>query len=244
MELYKEVFNAASIYNMLFINVTGVLEYPTLNDLEKGNIGLYQTWMNKFKDSTDEFYQNTAIEFPEYTKILAISYGSFYLENGLKRNFKKIYNEDEFIVLSTFFTDLQFLVDSESPYNVLCGDNITSFDIPMLIKRFLVHRNNFPDKKLPKILKEYLMEKKYESSIVDTRSVWKFNSLTQSSANTQDLYSNFLSLKKTTDLVENATLSKFYWSTSEYTKRFDFISLQSATKVNLAMQLMNMLREI
>ena len=35
MELFSEVFNAASIYNMLSMNIKAVLEFPTLELLKE-----------------------------------------------------------------------------------------------------------------------------------------------------------------------------------------------------------------
>lgn len=44
MALFDDVFNKASIYDMLFFNVKAVLEYPTLHDLEEKNPALFKRW--------------------------------------------------------------------------------------------------------------------------------------------------------------------------------------------------------
>lgn len=244
MEVYKEIFNASSLYDMLFINVTGVLEYPTLNEMATNNVKMANSWFNLTNgDNSNALYQEKAIEYPEFTKIVAISYGNFYFDNGLQRNFKRIVNENEFLLLGTIMSDLNQL--STGSKVMLCGENIISNDIPLLIKRFLIHKANFDgeDQKLPSLLKNYLIAKPWDSSILDTRMVWKFNGLSASPANSQELYSNFLGLKKTVELLSNSDLSKYYWESNDADK-MNFIGLQSATKVNLAMQLMNFLREL
>ena len=242
MEVYKEVFNAASTYNMLFINVTGVLVYPTLDVMLKDNEKMYNSWINTSKgDYSQEYYSKNAIDYPEFTRIIAISYGNFYSENGLKRTMKRIVNENEFQLLATFFDDLNSISSV-----ILCGDNIISNDIPLLIKRFLINRDSFDVKTLPKILKNHLMAKSWDSFVIDTRMVWKFNSLLGSPINTLDLLTNFLSLKTTVDIMKTHEISEYYWNNTNVNPKttLDAIQLQSATKVNLVMQLFNLLREV
>lgn len=242
MEVYKEVFNAASIYNMLFINVTGVLEYPTLEVMLKDNEKMYNSWINTSKgDYSQEFYSKNAIDYPEFTRIIAISYGNFYFENGLKRTIKRITNENEYQLLATFFDDLNAVSSA-----ILCGDNIISNDIPLLIKRFLINMDSFEVKTLPKILKNHLMAKSWDSFVIDTRMVWRFNSLLGSPINTLDLLTNFLSLKTRVDVMKTHEISEYYWKNINENPKTtnDTIQLQSATKVNLVMQLFNLLREL
>jgi hypothetical protein len=54
-----------------------------------------------------------------------------------------------------------------------------------------------------------------------------------------------LGLKKTVDLIPQDKLSEFYWNNIEndYDKTISEIKLQSATQVNLIIQLMNTLRK-
>lgn len=249
MELYKEVFNAASIYDMLFFNVTGVLEKGDLNNLSEEK---YKVWEKLSKgDLSQEFYQNNAINYPEFTKIVAISYATVELENGtLKRKFKKISNDNEYLVLATFFDVLYEISSDTGKAYSLCGDNILSYDVPLLIKRFLVHLEEFSDKKLPAILKECLTAKPWDGLIIDTRSVWKFNSLMPSNEFTQDLYCELMPLKKDIELLSLVGTSLYYWNSVDMVgydnsaSRLEYLSHQSATKVNLAIQLMNKLRKL
>lgn len=240
-EIYKEIFNASGIYDMLFINVTGVLEYDTLQEMTLSNPEMAKTWIKIAGDSTEETYRSLAVDFPEFNKIVAISYGQFYFENGLQRNFKRIVNENEYVVLATFFSDLIGLSENK----IICGDNVLNYDIPMLIKRFLANRPNFQENenKLPNLLKNFLKSKPWDSTVIDTRLIWKFNGLNAAPKNTQELYSNFLGLKKTVELMKPAEISSYYWR-SDNSEKLNVIGLQSATKVNLSMQLMNFLREI
>jgi len=257
--LFEEVFNAKSIYDMYFFNIKAVLEYPTLEELESKNKPLFERWKYLAKTKYNgelvnenylqSIYENNAVYYPEYSRIVAITYATLYLQNGeMKREFKKIYNEDERLVIETFIDELQLLSSAAaktSPifFPPLCGHNIISYDIPLLIKRFALHRSKFQtSRQLPFILKRCLNIKPWESGIIDTVNVWKFNGYDNIPLM---LISDFLGLKKTVDLLSASELSKYYWSNiNENSKEtLNFMALQSATQTNLVIQLMNELRQ-
>ncbi len=259
-QLFDEVFNASSIYEMLFFNIKSVLEHPTLEDLEEKNKPLYQRWLYLTKTkynygqdtSAQTVYEENAIYYPEYCRILAITYANLYMENGqLKREFKKICNEDERLVIETFMTELHLLssaaTKSSPPYfSPLCGHNIISYDIPLLIKRFILLNGGGDDatkRQLPLILRRSLSIKPWESGIVDTVNVWKFNGYDNMPLM---LIADFLKLKKSVDLLPLDELSKYYWNNinTDSKETLDFIALQSATQTNLVIQLINELRKL
>jgi len=257
MALFDDVFNAKSIYGTLFFNVKSVLIYPTLADLESKNKPLFDRWqqlrMTKYFRvvmSPDELYQEYAPNFPEYTRIVAITYATLYSENGtLKRFFKKIVNEDEYIVLATFMDVLYELstagVQSNPQYfPILCGHDIIGHDIPLLIKRFLANKEKFgAEKQLPYMLKRCLNIKPWEPGVVDILNVWKFNGFENVSLM---LIADYMGLKKTVDLLSLPELSKYYWNNvgEKPVETLEHISLQSATQTNLVIQLMNELRHL
>ena len=271
-QLFENVFNKASIYEMLFFNVKSVLIYPTLKDLEEKNKLLFNDWkyLSKTKygfdmdvihaiagTMTDEtpiysqkIYEENAPNYPEYSKIIAITYAMLYSENGtLKRSLKKFADEEEHHVLEQFMDVLHQLsrdgVQSNPQYfPMLCGHNIINHDIPFLIKRFIVNKNKFEiNKELPLILKKSLSVKPWESGIIDTINVWKFNGYDYISLM---LIADFMGLKKTIDLLPNNELSKYYWNNviEKPEETLEYISLQSATQTNLVIQLMNELRQL
>jgi len=258
MALFDDVFNKASIYEMLFFNLKSVLIHPTLNDLKEKNPTLFERWKYLSKSKYDveiidaemlfeqnDVYLNNAPYFAEYSKIVAITYASLYIENGnLKRYFKKIVNTNEANVISQFFDVLNGLssdgVKSQPQFfPILCGHNIISYDIPFLIKRFLKNKELIGgNKQLPLILKKSLNIKPWESGIIDTLNVWKFNGFDNIPLM---LIADFLELKKKVDLLSLPELSKYYWDNFNENPddTLEFISLQSATHTNFVIQLMN-----
>jgi len=262
--LFDEVFTPTNIYEMLFFNVKSVLEYPTLEELEAQNKPLFERWQylakTKYNDIpagqfvdmavySQKKYEENAPYYPEYSRIIAITYATLYLENGnIKREFKKICNEDERLVIETFMAELHVLSSAatkSSPpfFPPLCGHNIISHDIPLLIKRFILLSSKFEtSQQLPLILKRCLNIKPWESGIVDTVNVWKFNGYDNMSLM---LISDFLKLKKSVDLLPLDEISRYYWENINKNSKetLDFIALQSATQTNLVIQLMNELRK-
>lgn len=257
-QLFDDVFNPQGIHEMLFFNLKSVLIYPTLVELEKNNKSLFERWNNlartkynnKYHENTKAItiYEQNAIHYAEFTKIIAITYATVYIENGtLKRYMKKIVNEDEYIVLATFIDELHQISSDGSKsspqfYPILCGHNIISHDIPHLIKKFILYRDRFEiNKKIPLILKRSLGIKPWESGVIDIVDLWKFNGYDNMPLM---LISDYIGLKKTVDLLSVDEVSRTYWEMVgiDTEKALEFISLQSATQTNLVIQLMNTLR--
>jgi len=257
-QLFDDVFNPQSIHDMLFFNTKTVLTYLTLEKLEKENETLFKRWLNQAKRFDGKYpedtkaqtvYEQNAIKYPEFSKIVAISHGKAYMENGvLKRYIKKIVNEDEFIVLETFIEELykistEAIQSTPQFFLTLCGHNILSHDIPLLVKKCIQYRDRL-EKGVPLILKRSLGIKPWESGVIDTVDVWKFNGYDRMSLM---LISDFMGLKKAIDLLPRDEVSTKYWEMvvdGKSEEALEFVSLQSATQTNLVIQLMNTLRQL
>jgi hypothetical protein len=253
---FEEVFNKSSIYNMLFFNVKSVLIHPTLSDLEKNDKQLFDCWQyiakTKYrindmvtKEYVDETYLTNATHYPEFCKIVAITYAKLSVENNtLKRDLRKIVDNDEKVVIDKFM-DYLYQVSGGGNLPILCGYNIVSNDIPLLIKRFILLRNKSEDKskQIPIILKRALNIKPWESGLIDVINVWKFNGFDNMPFN---IICDCLGLKKTIDLLPAKELSDYYWSNiNDFPKEtLDHVSLQSATQTNLVIQFMNEIRQM
>src|ERR1035437_3995765 len=267
MALFDDVFNPQSIFNMLFFNIKAVLIYPTLEELKSKNPKMYERWeylvqakklinpnhemiANEVYEYEQKIYEDNAIQHPEFSKIVAITYAKAYTEKGeLKRQLKKIATEKEAVVIEQFMYILDEISKDDSKsspqiFSILCGHNIISYDIPLLMKRYMVNKKEFQTvKNLPYLLKRAFNIKPWESGIIDTVNVWKFNGFDYSPLM---LIADFLGLKKTVDLLPNNELSKYYWEnfSEKPIETLEFIALQSATQTNLVIQLINELRQL
>ena len=255
-QLFDDVFNPQGIHEMLFFNSKTVLTHSNIDELDES---MSKRWLylskNKHSDKypkntkAQTVYEQNAIKYPEFTKIIAITYAKVYIENGtLKRYLRKIVNEDEFIVLATFMDEL-YQVSSDATkstpqfFPVLCGHNILSHDIPLLIKKCIQYRDKL-EKGIPLVLKRSLGIKPWESGVIDTVDVWKFNGYNRMPLM---LIADYLGLKKTVDLLPHDEVSEKYWKMvveGKSEEALEGVSLQSATQTNLVIQLMNTLRQL
>jgi hypothetical protein len=267
MALFDDVFNRGAIYDTLFFSVKAVLQYPNLEELEKNNKPLFERWKylsetkynSPFKlkiippeghnEALQEVYEKNAPYYPEFSRIVVISYAKLFIENGaIKRTLKKIANDNEEVVIATFMDELHHVssdATKSSPpfFPILCGYNIISYDIPLLMKRFIANKSKLENKQLPFILKRAMNIKPWESGLMDAINVWKFNGYDMMPLM---LIADFMGLKKTTDLLPLPEFSKYYWENvkTEPEKTWEYIGLQSVTHTNLVIQLMNELRQL
>jgi hypothetical protein len=257
------------IKNTIFFNVQSVTEYGDIKDFEKEEPEKYQTWLRmakkRYKEEfaridddgnrayriKNDLYLEKACFIPEFSKIVAITYAMLKTDdNGkLVRDLEKIVGETEFELLNEFCTMLDVAYSAthsakQAMYN-LCGHNIISHDIPLLTKRIVKHRDSFEDKthKIPQLLKHYLNAKPWDSNVIDTINVWKFNGSDYISLN---LIAEHMGLKKTVRLMEKGEINKLYWTGIEDDEGSTMkeIELQSKNFTNVALQLVNTLRQL
>ena len=261
MSLFRSVFDKSSIYDMLFINVKAVLEYPTLEELKDNKPHMYERWkyLSKqrfgvdFETSDEESirktYAESAVRLPEYLKVIAITYAKVYSEDGsLKRDFKKIALPNEIDNIQIFM-DVLHQISSDGMkstpqyFPVICGHNVIAHDIPLLIKKHIQYRKELVNKQIPLILKMGLDAKPWESTIVDVINVWKFNGYDYM---TLMMISDFMGLKKTVDLLPHDELSKHYWENieSKPEETVEFVVKQSINQTNLIIQFINEMRHL
>lgn len=262
MALFNTLFaNKSSVYDMIFFSVKSALEYPLLEVLAEDKPDMRERWEflaeskynKKYPNDTkaQTIYENHAVYYPEFSKIFAITYGTVYSEDGvIKRFIKKIANTNEFTTIMSFIDILNELssdgAKSSPPYYpMLAGHNTMNNDIPLLIKRYIHHRDELGEnKQIPFILKRCLDSKPWESTVIDAYNLWKFNGY-DSNEYSLMLISDFLGLKRNVDLLPAPELSREYWKLydEDPQKALDFISLQSANQTNLIIQLLVELRQ-
>ena len=235
MDQYSIVFNEKSFYNTLFLKIMSVTEYSSIDEFKKNDEEKYEIWyrmaLKKYDKVNNEIYFKKACFLPEFSKIIGVSYGTVATdENGqLKRRINNIYDK-EINVLEKFFHVLKCFNNS----GYLCGHNIINYDIPFLIKRGMLY-----NLKIPSNLKSSLNSKPWETSIIDTVNLWKFNG---SDFISLKLISNFLNLKYKSLPMDLDVISNIYWNnTKEGDRWYEF---QSMNQLNLTIQLYKLLRNI
>ena len=100
----------------------------------------------------------------EFSQVICVSLG-YEWDQGFKLS--SIVGIDEVELLTKLSQVFDGFYSRKDRYS-LAGHNINGFDIPYLIKRYII--NNM---KVPEILKDY-ENKPWERSSVDTMQIWKF----------------------------------------------------------------------
>ena len=259
MGLYQTILNRATIYECFFLKVNSVLEYKNLDILKDRKPNLHNTWIllsseyaRKQGMTDNEYYQRYAPHYPEYSKIVGVTFGDIqFKEDKMVKNLNRIINSDEKVVLERFF-ELLYMLSSDGSnstpkaFKTLTGFNIIYNDIPLLVKRFFINRENFTEKReIPLILKNTLDLKPWENdTIIDLANVWNFKGRNIYSL---DLISDFLNIQKKEEILTAHDLSKKYWdeidsSPDDEINALKLIARQGAVTINLIMKILNTLR--
>ena len=197
--------------------------------------------------SLNELYLNKACFLPEFSKIVAITY--LTVDSDGKKELKKIDGSNEIELLYQFcmLLDDRFnsYVNNRNAFT-LAGHNIIGHDIPLLIKRIIKHKDVLGQERssvVPMVLKNYIKAKPWDSNVIDTMNMWKFNGTDYISL---ELISKYLGFKYKTQLLSKEDLNHLYWDFIEDEPETTMTKMnrQSGTFTNLAYQLVDTLRKL
>lgn len=151
----------------------------------------------------EEYFQFQAGINPEYSKIVCFSFGKLHInEDRTDYNIetRSYYDDDEKYILKK----VEKMLDrtEKNGFN-LAGHNIKNFDIPLLIKRYII--NNM---KVPRIL-WFLNKKPWELRFLDSKEIWKFGSRTQNSSLVELALT--LGIQSPKIIMNGGDVKKEYW---------------------------------
>jgi len=207
------------ISQMLFFDMESVAEYGSYELLPETEKTL---WDRVSKRYLGEKYEEASLEqkincyktyaglYPEFAKVVSISYGVVKVNIGDPENseidVRIIIAPDEKTILSTFVTVLNYAY-SKNIDRMLAGHNIAGFDIPFLVKRII--KNGLV---VPTIIVKIIEAKPWEQKIYDTIRVWKFGSTEFVSL---DCICSFLGIPTPkVGVVTGKTLNAYYYDTT------------------------------
>jgi len=209
------MFNTEEIQNLMFIDIETICTFNTYDEFIEDNPKLGKLFNLKMDTHLKEDEKNLSKEeryfkksslFPEFSKVLTISFG-FLVWNPEESKYNKfIYNiidRDEKVVLNKFVKTIDNIYKKKKDFK-FCGHNIDAFDIPFLIKRLLINEIKLPYKL---ILHKF---KPWEYPTIDTMKFWKFGSFEWTSLDTVCTVMNIPSPK--TEEVNNKVISELYYS--------------------------------
>lgn len=181
----------------LFINI----ETHRVNDFDSLSPQLQDSFITHYYNKDvynapeDQFIEEAAL-FAEFSRVICVSFGFENLSGGFST---RSFSGDNEIDILNGCSNIMERTHKVGYY--LIGHAISTFDIPFLIKRYIINGI-----KVPSILNEVNL-KPWERRNVDTMSVWKFGSFRGTSLGTicaslgidrrvSDMSSDRLHLKK------------------------------------------------
>ncbi len=162
------MISTITLENLIFIDIETVPQHENHSELDNE---LQELWAAKTKyqrkdeTSAEDFYESAGI-WAEFGKIVCISVGYFWNQNGGRQFRTMSFHGEEKTLLDSF---CQLVNQSFSSTKfVFCGHNIKEFDLPFIARRLIINQMTIP----PKL--ELFGKKPWEIMHVDTLELWKF----------------------------------------------------------------------
>ncbi len=194
--------------SILFLDIECVPNVSSYYDL---NEWMQKCWAKKasymLKNAEEgvteeELYENRSGIYAEFGKIIVISVGYIFIENGERQFRVKSFSwGDENALLTDFFELLN--THYTKPYNRLCGHNIKEFDIPYICRRALVNGLTLPD------IIDTSWKKPWEVNHLDTLELWKFGD--RKNFTSLDLLCRILGIETPKDDISGEQVARVYW---------------------------------
>ena len=194
------------IKNILFLDIETVPCSQNFKDLDVTFQTLWAektAWQRKEEYTPAEFYKLKAGVMAEFAKIICISVGYLFIDNGENHfRIKSFYGDDE----KQIITDFNKLLNTQfnKKQHQLCAHNGKEFDFPFIARRTLIN-----GLKLPALL-DIASKKPWEVNHLDTMELWKFGD-----------YKNYTSIKLLAALfniptpkddIDGSQVAGVYWN--------------------------------
>lgn len=170
---------------------------------------LQRLWLEKNtktapdSENGEEAYAEKAGLYAEFGRIVCISAGFFYTENGhYQLRIKSFAGENEQMVLEGFMDLVQkFFI--KFPRFQFAGHNIREFDIPYLCRRALINGIGLP---APMQVNNF---KPWESPMLDTLQIWRFGEFRNYTS--LKLLAAVLGIPTPKDDIDGSMVGKVFW---------------------------------
>ncbi len=156
--------------NLNKVFIIDIETVPQFEHFEQMPQHFQELWENKTRNqrkeefTAAEFYERAGI-WAEFGKIICISIGFFYNQNGVQHlRIGSHFGNDEKEILDSFSQLLQ----KQPPNLLLCAHNGKEFDFPYLCRRMLVKGIEIPHQL------QIAGKRPWEINHLDTMELWKF----------------------------------------------------------------------
>jgi len=215
--------------NLFIFDIETVPQYQSFEELEKNNKLLADVWKNKFslrftKDGSltyEEAYIQKAALYPEFGKIICISFGKIFENEEIKLHNVSIGDSD--------FDEHKFLLKIANIFRKndtrsLSGFNVVNFDIPYLYKKFIIHEISIPNQFKVQNLKPW------EYKFYDLMKYYMFNSYDMISLN---LLCISLGIESPKELMDGGDVLDYFYNKKDLSKIGEYCNkdVESVAKI-------------
>lgn len=210
------MYSPEQIKNFLFIDVETVTAHRDFEAMQQEAPLLAEHWVEKCKlitgrtgkpelahHSPAELYEQEAALYSEFSKIVTVSIGQITFQDDVPQFKVKSYTDTQEAPILQDLNKALFALFNRNPNMKLVGHNITGFDLPLILRKFIQY-----DLALPRQLHLHTI-KPWESCLVDTSAIWKFGSWTGCSL---DLLCLTLGIPSPKTDLKGARVSAAYWA--------------------------------
>lgn len=195
------MFSEVNLSKLLFFDIETAGEYPTYEEFKRKDPDGAKIFATKAErlgyTDLEESYYNKVSLFPEFAKVVCLSYGVW--KNG-EMKVSTISETDE---KDTMKKIANLFYKAGSQGLIPCGWNIKNFDVPWIFRKMLMHKIQVPN-----ILNTY-GKKPWEINIVDLKEMWKsFSNLDVTFE--EAVYS--LKLPSPKDVMDGSKVHYHYWN--------------------------------
>ncbi len=226
-----------SISQILFLDIETVSGESNWNDLDPI---LKTEWIKKCQRQfrVDEslasnYYHERAGIYAEFGKIVCISIAAIRIKRGVLQTvrIKSFCQAKESDLLKSF---CQFIVKhyNQPEIHGFCGHNIREFDIPYIVRRFLVHEIN-----VPKVFR-ISMKKTWENKhILDTLDLWRFGDYKNYTS--LQLLCCILNIPSPKSDIDGSQVSAVYWKDDDLDRIVEYCERDVRALIRVFLRLLS-----
>lgn len=219
------MYSKESIKGMLFLDVETVSSHKNLSAMEQDAPDLAHFWPSKadlirkgkpeiLDLDNDQVYSQESALYTEFSKIVTISIGQVVFDEAGEPHFKvkSYHSHNEREILEGFHKAVMALFN-KYPGLKIVGHNITGFDMPLIVRKFIKY-----DLQVPSYLQLHDV-KPWESCLLDTSKIWKFGSWTGAPLG---LLCTSLGIPSPKNDLEGSKVTEAYWERDELERIKDY----------------------
>jgi DNA polymerase elongation subunit (family B) len=201
------VLNNVALDQLLLFDIETTPLFASFNHLPDELQRLWEEKITKTAPDSENpsgTFAERAGLYAEFGKIVCISVGLFFTENGqYQLRIKSFYGHNEKELLAGF-TDLVEKFSAKNPRFQFAGHNIKEFDIPYICRRAVINSLPLP---VPLQIHQY---KPWELPLLDTLQLWRFGDFKNYTS--LKLLAAVLGIPTPKDDIDGSMVGQVYWN--------------------------------